>query len=179
MSIGLSAIQGGLQLVSVLGSHKAAKEKAKSDKAWQEYNNKMVRINDALNQNTLTTNQNMRKERTAMQRLQLQRSEYATSAKVEVSAASTGTVGNSVNAALRDVRNNAAEQQEQLDRDGVWQDLQIQNQRMLSTFQADSAVDLRTIPTPSSASLMLGLAKVGLDNRDTISSLWSSVKSKV
>lgn len=178
MALGLQVLSLGLNALQQVGSYQAAKAKAKSDREWQEYNNKMVRINDALNQNTLTTNQNMRNERTAMQKIQLQRSEYATGAKVEVAAAATGTVGRSVDAALREVRTNAADARAELDRDNLYQDLQIQNQRMLSTFQAESSIDLRTIPNPSAASMMLGLVKTGIENKDTLTQAWSSLKSK-
>lgn len=154
---GANAMSGAMGIFQSFGSFIAAGQKAESDRKWQDYNNKMTRLQDAQNQNALTTNENMRKERKHVQLMQVQMSETATKASAEVSAAATGTIGRSVNMVLFDVGRNGARARQAIEKDDDWQDAQTDNQRMQSAMQTELQLDLRHIPGPSPASLMLGL----------------------
>ena len=156
----MSAIFSGL---SSIGSYIAARQQAESDRQWQEYNNKMTRIQDAQNQNAITANANMRREREHAQLMQIDKSEKATLATAEVSAAASGTIGRSVNMVLFDINRNAANARGALAKDSDMQDVQDQNQRMQSAMQSEMELDLRYITNPSPASLLLGLGTAGLN----------------
>lgn len=147
----------GLGLLQNVGSFIAQSRQAAADRKWQAYNNKMTRLQDAQNQNAITTNENMRKERKHTQLMQVQKSERSTLAKAEVAAAATGTIGRSVNAVLFDVKRNAATARQQIERDDDWQDLNTDQQRMQSALQTEMSLDLRHIPGPSIGSLFMGL----------------------
>lgn len=157
MSFGANAMSGATSIFQSIGSFIAAGKKAESDRKWQDYNNRMTRLQDAQNQNALTSNENMRKERKHVQLMQVKMSETATKASAEVSAASTGTIGRSVNMVLFDVGRNAARARSSIEKDDDWQDAQTDNQRMQSAMQTELQLDLRSIPGPSAASLMLGI----------------------
>ena len=157
MAFGANAMGGLFQGFQAIGSFIAAGKKAESDRQWQEYNNKMTRLQDAQNQNALTTNENMRKERKHAQLMQVQKSETATKASAEVSAAATGTIGRSVNMVLFDIGRNAANARTAIEKDDKQQDAQTDNQRMQSAMQTELQLDLRHIPGPSPATLMLGI----------------------
>lgn len=156
---GANAFKGFGDALGAVGGFIAAQRKAESDRKWQAYNNKMVRLQDAQNQNSITTNENMRKERKATQVMQVQMSERATSASAEVAAASTGTIGRSVNMVLFDIGRNAASARQAIEKDDDWQDAQTDNQRLQSAMQAEMQVDLRQIPGPNPATMMLGVAQ--------------------
>lgn len=151
-------IQGGSSLVQTIGSFIAASKKAASDRLWQEYNNKMTRLADAMNQNALTTNENMAVERSQLQEFQIRKSEMITEATAEVSAAATGTTGRSVNAVLKDISRNAANASARRQLDLRNQFLQIDNQRQASAMQAQTQIDHSVIPSPNPATYILGFA---------------------
>lgn len=150
-------LQAGVNAIGQIGSFIAAGRKAESDRAWQEYNNKMTRIADAVNQGNITTNDNMRRERKHTQLMQVQKSKLATKASAEVAAAATGTTGNSVNAVLFDVDRNAANANRAIERDDQMQDVVSDNQRFSSALQLQTNLDLRTITGPTAGSLLLGI----------------------
>lgn len=156
---GSKAFQGVGDALGSIGSFIAESRKAEADRKWQAYNNAMVRLQDGQNQNSITTNENMRKERKATQVMQVQMSERATAASAEVSAAATGTTGNSVRAVLFDIGRNAARARQQIEKDDDWQDMQTDQQRLSSAMSAEMNVDLRQIPTPNPTTMMLGIAK--------------------
>ena len=156
-SFGSGAASGLTSIFQSVGSFIAAGQKAESDRKWQAYNNKMVRLQAGMNENVLTTNENMRKERKANQLMQVQLSEHATAATVEVSAAATGTIGRSVAMTLKDVSRNASRARQAIEKDDDMQDLQTDNQRLQNAMQTEMQIDLRHIPKPSMASLMLGM----------------------
>lgn len=162
-SFGSNAMSGLTGIFQSVGSFIAAGQKAESDRKWQDYNNKMTRLQDAQNQNAITTNWNMRKERKVMQLQQVRLSENATSATVEVNAAASGTIGRSVTMALKEVSRNGARARAAIEKDDQQQDAQSDNQRLQSAMQTEMQLDLRHIPGPSPASLMLGLG-TGLIN---------------
>lgn len=147
----------GLDIISQVGSFIVQSRQAAADRKWQAYNNKMTRLQDAINQNALTSNERMRKEKKAVQLLQVQKSEGATVAKAEVSAAATGTVGRSVNMVIFDIKRNAATARQSIERDDEMADEQTDHQRMLSAMSAQMQLDLRSLPGPSAGTLLAGL----------------------
>ena len=163
----MSMLQAGLGIFQSVGSFIYQSRKAENDRLWQDYNNRMVRIQDGMNQNAITTNENMRKERLAMQKFSLQKQEMATTATAEVAAAATGTVGRSVNMVLFDINRNAAQARAKLDRDDEYGDEQARNQREQSAMGAQLQLDLRDIPNPNPATMLMGIA-------GNIGKLWKS-----
>ena len=152
-----NAWQGGFQALQAFGSYIAANKKAAADRKWQAYNNKMTRLQDAQNQNAITTNELMRKERKQEQLINIQKQERETLASAEVSAAASGTIGRSVNMVLFDINRNAAAARGAVERDDQYQDVVTDNQRMQSAMQTELQMDLRQITGGSASSLMLGL----------------------
>lgn len=158
MSFGEFALGGTASILQGMGTYIAADKKAKSDRKWQEYNNKMVRLQDGLNQNSLTTNENMLKERAQTKKVQIQMSEYSTTASAEVAAAASGTVGRSVDMVLFDIGRNAAGARARVDKDTSLQEDQIEQQRLQSALAAETSINYKSIPGPSAATAMLGVA---------------------
>jgi hypothetical protein len=150
--------QGFGSAMSQIGGFIAKSKQAKSDKLWQKYNNAMVRLQDGLNQNVLTTNENIAREAALEQRFAIRRSEYTVLASANVAAAASGTVGRSVTHTMNDIKRNAARADAQVSQDFEMQKLQITNQRVQSGMQAQMSLDLRKITGPSPIALALGLA---------------------
>lgn len=150
-------LQAGVNVIGQVGSYIAASRKAKSDRQWQDYNNRMTRISEAMNQNSITTNDNMRAERKHAQLQQIQKSKLATRASAEVAAAAMGTVGNSVNAVLFDINRNAANANKAIEKDDDMQDVGSNHQRLQSAMQLATNLDLRTITGPSVGSMLIGV----------------------
>jgi len=161
-------MQGTASLVTSLGSYIAASKKAKSDKLWQDYNNKMTRLSDAQNQNALTVNENMMRERSALAEVQIRKSEMLTLGSAEVSAAATGTTGRSTRAVLFDIRRNAANASKARQQDLDYQYLGIDNQRQGSAMQAQANIDHTVIPKPNPATYILGFANDYAKLRQTL-----------
>ncbi|MCY1708358.1 virion core protein, T7 gp14 family [Pannonibacter sp. SL95] len=134
----------------------AAQREAKVRRQWQDYSNKMVRIADAQNQNAITTNQLLAKERSTVQSYDIQRSALVTKAQAEASAAAAGTSGNSVNAVLLEIDRNEAETQARRVRDLNTQLLQGEQQRSNSALQAVQSLDFSPIPMPKATTYALG-----------------------
>jgi hypothetical protein len=154
----MSMLQAGLGIFQNIGSFIYQKRKAENDRLWQDYNNRMVRIQDGMNQNAITTNENMRQERLAIQKFSIQKQEMSTLASAEVAAAATGTVGRSVNMVMHDISRNAAGMRGRLERDDEYALEQARNQREQSAMGAQLQLDLRDIPDPNPASMLMGIA---------------------
>lgn len=154
----MSMLQAGLGVFESVGSFIYQRRKAENDRKWQAYNNKMVRIQDGMNQNAITTNENMRQERLAMQKFAVQKQEMSTLASAEVAAAASGTVGRSVNMVMHDISRNAADMRGRLDQDDEYAKEQARNQREQSAMGAQLQLDLRSIPNPNPASMLMGIA---------------------
>jgi len=150
--------QGALSAFKAVGSFVIASQQAKSDRAWQKYNNQMTRLQNANNQNNLTENEGMLAERTAREAYNLRVSEYKTSASADVAAGATGTEGNSVNLVMQDIKNNAANAQHALLTDYNYSVESIRNQQAQSNLQTELQLDKKSIPSPSIASSLLGAA---------------------
>ncbi len=155
---GMFAVQGLSSIAQNVGQYQIAKAKAASDKRWQEFNNKMVKLQNAFNQNSLTTNENMMRDRVKQQIYQTQISEMETSASAEVAAAATGTIGRSADMVLLDIGRNAARKRGSVVRDQEMQEVVIDNQRAQGDMQTQMQMDIRTIPTPSAGSMLFGIA---------------------
>ncbi len=134
-----------------------ASEDAKTQRKWQAYNNALVRLQNATNQNALTTNEGMAVERASEAEYAIRKSAYITKASAEVSAAATGTVGRSVNAVLFDIDRNAARASADKSRDLDYQLLGIQQQREQSNLQTEMQIDHSRIPGPNPADVVMGL----------------------
>lgn len=153
LGFGMSAIQSGTQH---LGNYIVEKNKAKQDRMWQTYNNTMVKLQNAMNQNSITTNENMLRDRVKQQMYATQISEMETTATAEVSAAATGTVGRSVDMVLLDIGRNAANKRGDIQRDLKMQEVVIDNQRMTNDMQTQMSLDLKQIPSPSAGKALFG-----------------------
>jgi thymidine phosphorylase len=148
--------QAGASLATTIGGFIAASKQAKSDKKWQKYNNAMVRIQEGMNQNALTTNENIMREQHLEKIFNIQKSQLATTASVEVQAAASGTIGRSVNHVLFDVARNAAQARQRADEEFEYQKVGIDSQRINSAMNAQLSLDLRKISGPSPITAALG-----------------------
>lgn len=157
MALNANYISGITDMFSTLGSYISASKKAKSDRKWQKYNNQLTQMQNAMNQNSITTNRLMARERTFNQKQQIDKSEKATYASAEAAAAASGTIGRSVNMVLFDINRNAATARGAADRDYQYQDMQQVNQSLSSQFDTATQLDLREITGPSAASLLFGI----------------------
>jgi hypothetical protein len=154
----VQALQMAVSGVKHLTAYNEKKEQTLLDRKWQAYNNAMVKIQDAGNQNALTTNENLAREQAAMKRFAMKKSAYQTKATAEVAAAATGTGGRSVDMTLWDIGRNEAWAIDAVEKDLSVQFLQIDNQREGSAMQAKLGTDFRGLPMPNPATYMLGFA---------------------
>jgi hypothetical protein len=151
MELGLAGLKAGTSFISGL-------QEAKAARAWQKYNNAMLRISNGQNQNAINVNQNMAVERSTIQGFEIERSEYVTRAAAEAEAAATGTEGRSVNQTLFQIDRNAAVARHQRAADLKAQILGFDQQRMNSAFQTATQIDHTYIPNPSPIAAMMGFA---------------------
>lgn len=158
--------QYGMAGLAQAGSFITSLRQRKAAKAWQEYNNKLVRIQDAQNQNTITTNENLARERSAVAEFAIRKSGMITAAKIENSAAATGTEGRSVERALFQSSMNVANASRSRQKDLEGQYLQMQQQREQSAMQAQMSLDIKSIPMPNPATYLLGFASDATDIRN-------------
>lgn len=146
----------GGNALATLGSYIQADKDAKEKRAWQAYNNKMVRLQNAQNQNAINVNERLAIERSSLQEFNIRKSELLTVASVEVAAAASGTVGNSVNRAIFDVQRNAAVASANRQRDLDAQFLAFDQQRVNSAMSAELSLNREVIPSPNPATYLLG-----------------------
>lgn len=150
--------QGLGSAFSQIGGFIAKSKQAKSDRAWQKYNNAMTRIQGAQNQNILTTNENIAREATLEQRFAIQRSEYVTLATAQVQAAASGTVGRSVTHVMNSIKRNAALADAKVAQDFELRKVETDVNRQQTEMQVQTSLDLRKIQGPSPVALALGIA---------------------
>lgn len=138
------------------------------DEKWRKYNNAMVSIQDAGNQNNITTNENLSREKAQRDKYAIRTSAYKTAASVEVAAAASGTGGRSLDIAMFDVGRSEALALDAVNRDVTVQFLQYDNQRQGSAMQARMAHDFRAPNTPNPATYLLGFASdvASITNKD-------------
>ena len=158
MALNYNYVSGVADIASTLGSYITASKKAKSDRKWQKYNNQLTNMQNAQNQNSITTNRLLIRERTFNQEQQIYKSEKATYASAEASAAASGTIGRSVNMVLFDINRNAASARAANDLDAQYQDMQQVDQSISSQLQTYMQMDLRKITGPSASSLLFGMS---------------------
>jgi hypothetical protein len=126
-------------------------------KKLQKYNNAMTQLANGVNQNAITTNQNMAVERSLMEQFQISRSEYTTVGAAEVAAAASDTAGRSVNQTLYQVHRSADEAESNRQSDLAAQLDGFAQQRVNSALQAAQQIDYSFIPKPNPVTAMLGL----------------------
>lgn len=148
----------GVSAAKAIIGFSQAKRQAVQDRKWQLYNNTMVSIQDAGNQNAITTNENLAREKATRDAFAVRKSAYQTKASAEVAAAASGTTGRSVDITIYDIGRNEA-----LMLDGIGKDLQGQygqftQQREGSAMSAKMSKDFRGVPMPNPATYMLGFA---------------------
>jgi hypothetical protein len=165
LSVGVDLLKAGF-------GYQAAKKEAKIQKQWQEYHNTMVRLADAQNQNAITANRSMAHDASAAKAFAIDRSEMVTEGAVEVSAASMGVTGRSVNMAIFDVQRNAAYAQQARIDDLKMQDNQFNQQRRQSAFSAVQNMDFSPIKQPNIGDYISGFAT-------DLSKLWSANKASL
>lgn len=153
----------GVAGIKAVTSFIAASKKAKADRLWQDYNNKMTRLADAMNQNSLTTNEILARRRAAIEVDALRKSGLATAAKVEVSAAAADTVGRTVNMQIFDAARNTARAVKARQDDLEAQQLQFNAQRNSSRMQMETQIDHSVIPSPSPISALLDFTAEAVD----------------
>ena len=151
LDMGLSLAQG------ITGFIQSSRE-AKYKKALQEYNNTMVNLANAQNQNAITTNQNFAVEASLAQQFEIERSLYTTTGEAEVAAAATDTAGRSVNQTLYQVQRSADEAQSKRMSELESQLAAFGQQRINSSMQALQQIDNSFIPSPNPVTSMLGIA---------------------
>lgn len=156
----------GVGVIAQVGSFITASQQAASDRAWQTYNNKMARLTAAQTNNSITTNELMRKSRKRGQLFQIAKSEIATKATAEVAAAAAGATGNSVKMTQFDIGRNAANARGAIERDDQYQDINTDNQRLQTSMQLAMNLDLRSIPNPTGAAQLLGISSSIVDYLD-------------
>lgn len=156
----LAGLQSGISSVGqfILGSMEA-----KAKRKWQKYNNQMVAIANAQNQNSITTNEILATERASIQKFNIDRSEIITSGQAEASAAAADTEGRSVNAVIFDVERNAGMQRAQVQSDLEAQYLQFSQQRKNSAFQMAQQQDHSFIPMPNPVTALLNFGATATD----------------
>jgi len=154
-SLGMQAVASAAKQY---GNYQVAAAQAKQDRMWQAYNNKMVKLQNAMNQNAITTNENMSRDRVKQQMFNIEMSEMSTKASAEVSAAASGTVGRSVDMVLMDIGRNAARKRGSIERDQDMQEVVLDNQRIQSDMQTQMQLNLKSIPSPSAGTAILGFA---------------------
>lgn len=176
------ALDGSLSLMQNVGSFLVASKQRKLQKKWQAYNNKLTRLQNAENQNALTTNAGMAIERSQEQSWAIQKSEYVTTGAVEAAAAASGTTGRSVDLVLGEVRKNAAAAQGRRAEDLKYTLLGIDQQSRQSNLQTAISIDNTTIPSPSPASALLGFTSdlaQSWNDAGRPKNLWGSIQTGI
>lgn len=147
-----------MEFLSQYGAYRADRAQAKAQKAIQAYRNKMLNISNAMNQNSITTNQTLAIQQSAKQAVFQRRDELSTLGATAVSAASAGVRGNSVNMSLLDVQRNAGFQEKARQTDLEQQFMQFRQERLTSNLSAVMGMDYSYIPKPALGSYMLKAA---------------------
>lgn len=150
------AISAGLNLLGAGFQFLGAKREAATRRAWQEYNNKLTYLSNAMNQNAITENEILAQQAAADQALINKRGSIQAEGATEVSAAAAGVAGNSVNQALVDVARTSAmvESRRQIQYNNAL--LAFDQQRKQSSFSAFMQQDRSVIPEPNIGTALLG-----------------------
>lgn len=124
------------QIGGAIGNFIVQSKMAASKKEWQEYNNGMLRLQNAQNQNAITQNATMTIEAGVMTKLNLERSRKAAAGKAEAFAAAAGVGGGSVKSTLFGLKQNQLAQELAQTQNTERQLAAIEVQRMQSSMSA-------------------------------------------
>lgn len=168
--LGLSALQGA-------ASYKAKKQQAEAQEKWRKYNNAMVNLGNAMNQNAITQNEVLAMQNSVFQATELKKLNIQQTGAVAAAAAAAGVKGRSVNQSMFNVQRNAAN----ADRD---RQISLQNQfaafdqqRLQSGMSAAMQQNHTQIQKPSLLNEMAGTISkaVGFGMSGGFSSIGSSL----
>lgn len=152
MEAGGSALQHGLSFIT-------AQREAKSRKRWQDFRNRMLRFANAEQQNTITLNERMTIQRSAMEAKAIKDSARLTGASTAVAAAAAGVSGRSVVQTMNQVRRNASMAEQRRELDLRQQLLGYQTQRESMNMQVVQQTEYDPIPKPTGAAQLMGFAQ--------------------
>jgi hypothetical protein len=158
----MSYLLMGAQLASGIAdgvsSYFASKAQAKFMEQTQAFNNRIVNLSNANNQDALTEQSIQVRDASARDAVTIQMQRMEAHASAEVAAATAGVAGNSVNLTMMDISRNAA-RAEHLRRETLKSHyISNDQQRRNSQFGAFTSQDRSYIPKPSVASAALGIA---------------------
>lgn len=158
MSYLLMGAQLASGLAGSLSSYFADRQQAKFMEQSQAFNNRIVNLSNANNQDAITEQSIQLRDASARDALTIQMNRMEAEASAEVAAATAGVEGNSVALTMMDISRNAA-RAEHLRRETLKSHyIQVDQQRRNSQFGAFSQIDRSYIPQPSAASAALGFA---------------------
>lgn len=155
---GALVVSAAAGVAGAYASSNAASANTKAGRAMQAYNNKMKQLSATLSQNSITRNQLRANDALTAQGMSLKRDSIFMKARVEVSAASAGVKGNSVNRTLRETIGDAAARE--VDRQEAWKETQmdIDSERYGIEVSTAMGQDYSYIPKPNTASYYLSAA---------------------
>ena len=154
--------------IAAYGTFSASKAKADAQRAVQKFNNKMVNIANAMNQNVISTNTTLNIQQSARKAVALDRNELTAVGAATVSAAAAGVRGNSVDSTIDNVQRGAGLLEHQRELDLEQQFDQQFNQRLNSSFSARQNQDTSYIAKPSLASAMFGAVQGNFANASSV-----------
>lgn len=146
-------------VMSAMSSWQAGTKQANAEKAYQRYRNKMTKLSDAQNQNAITQNVTNAIQASAKQAVENQSAAIQAEGTARVASAAAGSGGNTASRSMWAVERTVANIEYQRQEGLKDMFLNSEVQRKQSAMNAALQVDKSYIPTPSSASLILGVAK--------------------
>lgn len=158
------AAQTAMNFIGAEASYQADKAQWKAQTAWKKYQNTMVNLSNAINQNAITTNEVLAQKAFADQALKIKQGGIITQARVEVAAAAAGVKGRTVNQAMFDVQRNAANRERERQDSFVAANLAFDQQRLQSSMSAAMQQDYTYLPKPKSATYYLNAAMNSLNS---------------
>lgn len=147
-SSGMSASTAGMygSAITAFGSGItsliASNKQAKAMKAWQSYQNQMVNLSNAANQDAITTNEILYNKASAENAKNIQLGGMQAEGSAEVSAASAGVKGKSVDVSLAHIKGNAAYAENQRQREFIFKSLGFDVSRKTSALSGQMMMDL-------------------------------------
>jgi len=159
----IAAAMVAVSALSQMKQQQAQKTQARAMQQWQEYQNQMAHIADAQNQNSITTNTTLAIQASANEAVQNQAAGIQAEGAAKVAAAAAGVKGGSVAATIFNVERGIASVEYQRQQDLQNKFLAFDTQRRQSVLSAKMQEDHSYIPKPSSAAMLLGIAKSGLE----------------
>ena len=165
--------QGGLQVLGAVGSHMQKEAMAKYQRGIQRYNNKMVNLSNAMNQNAITDNLSTQRSKFARMAVDLEASKLASVASAEVSAAAANMSGNSVKQTIMDIQSHAAGKEFNRKTELNSMLAAGDQQRNNSSMSAKMQQSYNYIPGPSAAESALNLGTSLYDLKEKDGGKWA------